>query len=122
MRKFSLNLLFLSLLAATAAPAQQTERFDPAKDKEDFHGYVIHLTPIPGGTFGFTILKEKKAVWSQVTNPFLYGQQTGFAHKADAYKLAEWVTGQVDRNSRAPLQIKPELARQLNIADTLHRH
>lgn len=114
-------LLVVLLFTANAVNAQQSEKFDPAKDKEDFHGYVIHLVPVPGGTFGFTILKEKKAVWTQLGNPFLHGQ-TGFTRKQDAYRLAEWVAGENEKNDHAPILIKPALAKQLNIADTLFKH
>ena len=102
------------LISVTTIFAQQAEKFDPAKDQKQMQGYVIHLVPVPGGTFGFTIIKGKKAVWSQLSNPFVPGQN-GFKLKEDAYKLAEWIVSEEIKNGAAPKRFTPQLAKQLNI-------
>lgn len=95
--------------------AQQLEKFDPKNDKKEINGYTIRLVPVPGNTFGFSIVKGNKAVWSQLNNPFIQGQD-GFKIKADAYKLAEWIVQQDSRDSRIPAYIPRELSKQLNIS------
>lgn len=99
--------------------AQQAEKFDPATDHKEVRGAMIHLMPSPGGGFGFSVMKDKIVLWSQLSNPFIPGAKTGFTHKADAYKLAEWVVSEKEKNSRAPLVLTSELARQLNISERL---
>ena len=103
-----------------AGYAQQTEKFDPVKDKEELRGYVIHLLPQPGNTFGFMVVKDRATIWSQLNNPFSPVRQKGFAHKSDAYKLAEWVVREHEKNSHAPIIFKPEVAKQLNLSENTH--
>jgi hypothetical protein len=120
MRKTFTGFLFI-LLIVTTINAQQSEKFDPAKDKEAFQGYSIHLMPVPGNTFGFIIIKDKRAIWSQINNPFTHGQE-GFLHKQDAYKVAEWIVNESIKNGKVPRQIPPALAKQLNLSADLIQH
>ncbi len=118
MKKFTFSFLLCLLFSVLTVHAQQAEKFDPVKDKEAIRGYVIHLLPVPGNTFGFMIVKDKTTVWSQLSNPFSPDRQKGFAHKSDAYKLAEWVVSEQEKNSHAPIIFKPEMAKQLNLSET----
>ncbi len=117
MKKPALYFVLCILFFALTAAAQQTEKFDPAKDKEDFHGYEIHLLPVPGNTFGFMIVKDKVSVWSQVNNPFVADGRRGFAKKSEAYRLAEWVVTEKETNNHMPIAFKPELAKQLAVGE-----
>ena len=106
--------LFFSI---TAAYAQKAESFNPEKDKREVNGYTIHLMRMPANTFGFFILKGKKPVYSQLSDPFSHSP-VGFKNKEDAYKLAEWVAGEDSKNGRPPMAIPPSVAKQLNLQGT----
>jgi hypothetical protein len=109
-----LSVLFFSL---TVAHAQQTEKFNPEKDKREVNGYTIHLMHMPANTFGFFIMKGKKPVYSQLNDPFSHSP-IGFKTKEDAYKLAEWVVGEDSKKGRPPMVIPPSVAKQLNLQGT----
>ena len=106
--------LFFSIMAAHA---QKPESFNPEKDKREVNGYTIHLMHMPANTFGFFILKCKKPVYSQLSDPFSHSP-VGFKNKEDAYKLAEWVAGEDSKNGRPPMAIPPSVAKQLNLQGT----
>ena len=115
MKQLASLLLCASMLFVSKSQAQQTEKFDAAKDVKEVRSFTIHLTPAPNNTFGFTVVKDKQAVWSQTFNPFSGTPYRGFASKKDAYTLAEWVISEQEKNSRAPIVFKSELAKQLLI-------
>ena len=122
MKKFTFPFLLCLVLSAFHVQAQQTEKFDPAKDKEEVRGYVIYLLPVPGNTFGFMVSKAKTTIWTQNNNPFLPDNQKGFIQKSDAYKLAKWVITEKERSNHTPISFTPELAKQLNITVSLPKH
>src|SRR6478736_8204537 len=109
-----LSVLFFSI---TVAHAQQAEKFNPEKEKREINGYTIRLMPMPANTFGFFIMKGKKPVYSQLSDPFSHSP-VGFKNKEDAYKLAEWVAGEDNKKGRPPMVIPPSVAKQLNLQDT----
>ena len=119
MKPLSLLLVCTFLFLFSNSHAQQAEKFDAAADHKEIRGSVIRLMPSPNGGFGFSVMKDKIMLWSQLNNPFMPGKQTGFTHKADAYKLAEWVVSEKEKNSLALLVMPKELAKQLNITERL---
>ena len=119
MKPFFCLLLFVFVLFSLKADAQQAEKLDPAHDNKEVRGFIIHLIPSPGGGFGFTVMKDKIMMWSQLTNPFIPGTQAGFTHKADAYKLADWVISEKEKDNRTPLRLPASLAKQLDISERL---
>jgi hypothetical protein len=117
MKKKFTPVFFVVMLTSISVHAQQTEKFNPVKDKEEINGYTIRLMPLPGRTFGFFIMKENKPVYSQLSDPFSH-KPIGFKNKEDAYKLAEWVADEDSKNGRPPVVISPAVAKQLNLAGT----
>jgi len=111
------TLLCAFVFSIVTAQAQQAEKFNPEKDKREINGYTIHLMPMPANTFGFFIMKGKKPVYSQLSDPFSHSP-VGFKNKEDAYKLAEWVAGEDSKNGRPPRTIPPSVAKQLNLQST----
>ena len=111
------TLLCVFVFSMVAAYAQQAEKFNPEKEKREINGYTIRLMPMPANTFGFFIMKGKKPIYSQLSDPFSH-KPTGFKNKNDAYKLAEWVTNEDSKNGRPPMTIPSSVAKQLNLQGT----
>ena len=111
------TLLCAFVFSIVTAYGQQAEKFNPEKDKREINGYTIRLMPMPANTFGFFIMKGNKPVYSQLSDPFSH-RPIGFKSKEDAYKLAEWVTGEDSKNGRPPMKIPLSVAKQLNLQST----
>jgi hypothetical protein len=117
MKRKQATLLCAFVFSIVTAHAQQAEKFNPEKEKREINGYTIRLMPMPANTFGFFIMKGKKPVYSQLSDPFSHSP-VGFKNKEDAYKLAEWVAGEDSKNGRPPMAIPPSVAKQLNLQGT----
>ena len=117
MKTFFILLYFASFLLVKTH-AQQTDRFNPAKNKREVNGYTIQLLPLPGNTFGFTVLKNNRPVYVQITNPFS-NEITGLNNKEDAYTLAGWVVEEDKKNGKPPHNISPAVAKQLHLQPAL---
>jgi hypothetical protein len=111
------TLLCVFVFSIVTAYTQQAEKFNPEKDKREINGYTIRLVPMPANTFGFFIMKGKKPIYSQLSDPFSH-KPTGFKNKEDAYKLAEWVVGEDSETGRVPMVIPASVAKQLNLQST----
>jgi len=114
MKKKHCTIAVAALLLAIGVNAQQTERFNPEKDKRITKGYTIQLLPAPGNTFGFAINYGKKPVMVKFSNPYMHAP-LGFKTKTDAYNVAEWMISKA-KNGMLPGSIPPAVAKQLNIA------
>ena len=114
MKTKSSTLILFLLFTCAVVYAQQTEKFNPEKDKREISGYTIHLVPMPLNTFGFNILKGNRPVYTQLSNPFSHSP-LGFTNKEDAYKLAGWIVNENEKSGRPPVTIPASLANQLNL-------
>ena len=121
MKQKKTTMLLGLLLMAITVSAQQTERFDGAKDKKEINGYTVYLVPAFGNTFGFGIIKGKRSIAVQLNNPFSPAL-AGFKTKEDAFKLAEWVVNEDIKNGRPPQHFSQEVAKQLNLSPGLQKH
>ena len=120
--KYKYYVLFLLLsLCCAKLKAQQSETLDPLKDKKEIDNYTIHLIPGFGKTFGFCITKEKRPIWSQISNPFEH-PPLGFKTKTDAYKVAEWIINEDIKNGKLPTSVPPEVGVQLSLLKSNHIH
>lgn len=106
--------LLVLIFSIVTAHAQQVEKFNPEKERRDINGYTIRLVPAPVNTFGFFIMKGKKPVYSQLSDPFS-NSVLGFKTKETAYKVAEWVVNEDNKNGRPPITIPVSVAKELNL-------
>lgn len=114
MKQQPVTLLLTVMLITGITDAQQTERFDPQKDKRELSGYTIQLIPLPGHTFGFHVMKDGKPVYVQFSDPFSL-VRVGFKNKDDAFNLAGWVVEESKKNGRPPVGIPADVGRQLHL-------
>ena len=108
------TLLCTFVFSIAASYAQQAEKFNPEKEKREINGYTIRLVPLPLNTFGFFIMKGNKPVYSQLSDPFSHNS-LGFKNKEAAYKLAEWVANENNKNGRPPFTIPASVAKELKL-------
>jgi hypothetical protein len=91
---------------AIALFAQTGDPVDPQKDKIEFEGYTIRLTPASGGTYGYDIFKGNTLVVHQSMNPFTM-EPRGLRKKEDAYKVARWQVQQLNKENNQPPGFMP---------------
>jgi len=117
MKKIYLLLLLqplaLALFAQQNGHPQVPEPVNPQKDKKQFQGYTIQLTPVPG-TYGYDIWEGNKIVFRQHENPMplLSG---GLKKKEDVFKVAVWVIKEYKKTGHWTTDVLPHIARELNI-------
>jgi len=109
--------LFLSVYVFTNGqnPKEQTnsERKNPVEGKQTAKNYTYKVLPSINGTWGYTILKEKKIFIHQASIPGLPGNE-GFKSKSDAGKVARLVIKKLKKGEMPPTVSKDELT-NLNI-------
>ena len=108
------TLLCASVFCMITTFAQQSEKFNPEKEKREINDYTIRLVPLPVNTFGFFIMKGNKPVYSQLSDPFS-SNALGFKTKEAAYKVAEWVVNENNKNGRPPIAIPASVAKELKL-------
>ena len=90
---------------------------EPGKRPKEMNGYSIRLKMAPGNTVLFDLLKDQHPVFNHSMNPVTMLPQ-GFASKADAYKVAEWMIGKYGAQGHFPPMLPPGVAKQLNVANS----